>query len=849
MRIQGKYELETFLGEGAMGCVYRAVHTMLNRNVAVKLMKAVEVNESETKDRFEREARAASRLNHPHVVSMVDFGRTEGGLLYLITEYVNGTTLMEILRQTPVLPLDRVFTIFNQVLAAVEEAHSARVIHRDLKPENIIVTRLRSGEDFAKVLDFGVASMIDEKSSRITQDGMCLGTPGYIAPEHIVGEAATERSDIYSLGAILYELLTGRPAYEEGAATKVLTTQLYMDPKPMTEISFRPNLGATLPPVVMKAMARDPQERYGTIMAFADALTDALAGANLTFQSSRFSIAMPAGPISSTPAISPGQTPIRKTAGYDVIKRPKSASSVSYGRTEPNLLSTQKTEPRISIPTPEIRASAPWPHPTDKEKIDALEAVAVGPELVGWKKEGKAVVSFLTGDQVLLDIVGPEGAGKSVIAEGIARTARELGLVLYRSGSDPWLSKSPWYPVRKIIGDILGCGPAPAEKKHLLDAFEKSQLNAERDFKGLSQLFGFGPYETLSPDERMSSAMHRSTIKALGLGVANMTGICLLLEDAQEYDRASLSFFRNVEKNSAPGSLRVAVTSEAGLFPSREENKLRLSPLDDQSVDMLIKRHMRNTARKRPSLGREILAASQGNPLHTIQSIRCVDEGGAVHKSLADTVEERLGKLTPDARAIFEAICALGRSVSTNLLNDLLHDDSLFLALEWLLLAGWISVDDARSVAPMHRTIAHIVRELMPQQKLLGLHKDILKVLKKRNVPVFVLAHHALEAKSAQEAVKLLEKAGDEAYVWFDEEQAALEYYKRAVHVARWELLMGEDNPDYLSLQLKLGNALKQSGHYMTAKVVLKEVINYSNRFPDIRSRAERILNQVGGEI
>jgi hypothetical protein len=198
---------------------------------------------------------------------------------------------------------------------------------------------------------------------------------------------------------------------------------------------------------------------------------------------------------------------------------------------------------------------------------------------------------------------------------------------------------------------------------------------------------------------------------------------------------------------------------------------------------------------------------------------------------------------------VFEAICALGRSVDTNLLNALLDDDALFIALEWLRLSGWITVNGLREVAPTHKTIAHIVRELMPQQKRLALHGHILSVLKKRNVPVFVLARHALEAKSAGEAVALLEKAGDEAFVWFDEEQAALEYYKRAVHVARWDLLMGEDNPRYLGLQLKLGKALKQSGHYVTAKVVLKEVINSSNRFPKIRIDAEQILNRPKVDI
>jgi predicted ATPase len=333
-------------------------------------------------------------------------------------------------------------------------------------------------------------------------------------------------------------------------------------------------------------------------------------------------------------------------------------------------------------------------------------------------------------------------------------------------------------------------------------------------------------------------------IKALGLGVANTSGICLLLEDVQEYDRASIAFFQSLVDDNNPGNVRIVSTSEIGLFPSREQYKYRLSPLDAQGVETLIHRHVRNGVLRTLQLKKKILSTSHGNPLHAIQSLRCVDEGGEVYKELDSIVEKRLANLTPEARQVFEAICALGRSVSTNLLNELLCDDSLFLALEWLLLAGWISVDVSRNVAPTHQTVARIVRELMPQKQLLKLHQDILSVLEKRNVPVFVLARHAWEGKVSKRAIELLEQAGDEAYTWFDEEQAALEYYKRAVHVARWDLLMGEDNPDYLNLQLKLGKALRQSGHHVTAKVVLKEIISTANRFPDIRAKAESLLYQ-----
>jgi serine/threonine protein kinase len=227
MIVDSKYEFVERIGEGGMGLVYRAIHTKLGRPVAAKVLKtfASQVDEKQISS-FKREATAISRLNHPHIISMIDFGRTPGGLFFLITEYVEGKTLFELLKEIPLLSLSRIYSIFIQILSAVEEAHSRQIIHRDLKPDNILVTPLLSGEDFVKVFDFGVAALSDERPKPINKKASFVGTPGYMAPETILSEPTTFKSDIYALGCVLFQMLTGREIFEVEGSMAILASHI-----------------------------------------------------------------------------------------------------------------------------------------------------------------------------------------------------------------------------------------------------------------------------------------------------------------------------------------------------------------------------------------------------------------------------------------------------------------------------------------------------------------------------------------------------------------------------------------------------------------------------------------------
>lgn len=283
MTLDGKYEVEKQIGSGAMGSIYRARHTALSKEVALKVLHKHLVREESHIKRFHREARAASRLNHPNCITMLDFGQTEEGWFFICMEYVKGQDLCRILFDEGALTPERTVRIGSQVLDALDEAHSNGVIHRDLKPENIMLEDLRSTPDFVKVLDFGIAKIRDsdgtgDNSSFKTATGMVFGTPEYMSPEQICGEELDGRSDLYSLGVVLYQMLSGELPFVGDSVLEVATQHLSEPSVPLTE--KRPDLPPVYGAVIDRFMAKKRSERFPDANEAKIALVGALEEAN-----------------------------------------------------------------------------------------------------------------------------------------------------------------------------------------------------------------------------------------------------------------------------------------------------------------------------------------------------------------------------------------------------------------------------------------------------------------------------------------------------------------------------------------------------------------------------------------
>jgi serine/threonine-protein kinase len=232
--------------------------------------------------RFEREARATAELLHPNTVRVFDYGATEDGLLYYVMELLEGETLAEHVERLGPLPAARAVHIIGQAARALGEAHVRGIVHRDIKPENLFLTSLGGEHDFVKVLDFGIAKIMQDTDPTMTRTGWLLGTPRYISPEVVSGKPADARSDVYGLGAVLYFLLCSKPPFDGESASAVVFAQVHHKPTPPSQRIGRP-IPADLEAVVMRALRKDPNERYESASVFALALSSCTVAGKWTF--------------------------------------------------------------------------------------------------------------------------------------------------------------------------------------------------------------------------------------------------------------------------------------------------------------------------------------------------------------------------------------------------------------------------------------------------------------------------------------------------------------------------------------------------------------------------------------
>lgn len=280
--IDGKYRLERLIAHGGMGSVYRAFHQQLERNVAIKILRPEFLADHVIAERFNREARAAAKLKHPNIVSIYDFGFMLNGGAYLVMELIEGRSLREELRTHSgghgQMRPERAVAIMTQVCAGIETAHRQGIIHRDLKPDNVMIEATAEATERVLVLDFGIAKLKDRDQGQgvqgLTDENTIIGTPNYISPEQCTGQTIDARSDIYSLGVILYEMLTGRTPFADQNTSAILLRHLQEPPTPPTR--FREGLDRELEQVVLRALAKNPNHRFSSAAQFAEHLSAAV---------------------------------------------------------------------------------------------------------------------------------------------------------------------------------------------------------------------------------------------------------------------------------------------------------------------------------------------------------------------------------------------------------------------------------------------------------------------------------------------------------------------------------------------------------------------------------------------
>jgi serine/threonine-protein kinase len=269
----GLYRVESLLGVGGMGRVYRAVHTRLGKAYAVKVLPEGRADKPDAVERFLREARSASKIEHEHIVKVVNCDSDEEHRLFIVMELLQGESLHDRIERGP-LPLDQAIEIASQTGEALQAAHDAGIVHRDLKPENIFITQ-RHGKDFVKILDFGISKIKtpEHGDPKLTATDQIIGTPLYISPELARGVATIDhRTDIYALGVIVYEMITGTPPFTGDNHFQLLYKHGNEAPDPPSQRSKKANIPAHVESAVLRALAKDPDDRYESMRDFCAAL-------------------------------------------------------------------------------------------------------------------------------------------------------------------------------------------------------------------------------------------------------------------------------------------------------------------------------------------------------------------------------------------------------------------------------------------------------------------------------------------------------------------------------------------------------------------------------------------------
>jgi len=274
--IADRYHVMKKLGEGGMGQVYLVEHVKMGRKSALKVMHPGMVKDLDAISRFNREAANASRIAHSNVAAVYDFGETTDGIIYLAMEFVDGPPLTSVIEQAGALPPNRAAEIVRQTAEALAVAHDMGIVHRDLKPDNIMIAKTRDGEDLVKVVDFGIAKAAGNAAQKVTKTGLVVGTPEYMSPEQLAGDKLDGRSDIYSLGLVAFNMLTGKLPFPSDSAQESMIMRLTDRPKPLAEMRPEVAWPADVQAVMDKALERDASLRYQNATEFGRDLVRAI---------------------------------------------------------------------------------------------------------------------------------------------------------------------------------------------------------------------------------------------------------------------------------------------------------------------------------------------------------------------------------------------------------------------------------------------------------------------------------------------------------------------------------------------------------------------------------------------
>lgn len=775
-----KYELTGLIGSGGMGYVYEAEQIGLGRSVAIKLLRPEMVDARV--DWFRAEAMAASRINHPHAVAIYDFGVTDDEVPYLVMERLRGRALSAVIEEEPLSP-ERIVRIAAQCLSALDEAHACRVVHCDLTADNVIVERLRDGDDFAKVIDFGLARLNDVQGQGKQQ----VGTAEYVSPEQIQGHPLTPQTDLYAMGILLYEMIVGRTPFAGSDTQVVLKGHLEAEPDAPHHII--PGCPPELGELILDALSKKPEDRPKSAAAMRARLLAVF---------------------------------------------PSTASP------------TTRSAARSSRPTPpvrsDIRRQAPTRHTTRLTCVLGKKDSA----LVGRKEEIAQIVAFCNGERDprtdsrthdsrthsrTMVIEGPHGVGKARLTrEATSRAGKNIKI--FAGAADPSGLKLPWYPLLSVLEQILGFAGTPT-----LESLSKAAARCglpERDVPGLAEAFGLD-----GPAMQLELAVRRREARAAALRTflaasKRFVSSVIVFADADRYDFPSLNIIQDLQSR-LPENMRLIIT--CATMP-----KLGSGIVERLELKGLPPQHARDLAQKLAGKMHTVPDAlaihsiTGGSPASVEQLAGWIRLGHGTNNMpslLVDLVSIRVNRLPAPARRVLQAVAIHGTVAPRALVESTIDEEEAktLMSSSW---TGLLVVELATLTIPTD-LVAQVISACTPADVRIRLHRRALEAYGNQG-PAGVRAHHADEAGDIDVAYDLYISAGTDSVRRFDDPGAAV-WYGRAVSCARRMHAKAVEGalPRLAEASVLLAEVLRQTGEFGLAAGICEEAQLF---VPDDKQRA-----------
>jgi tRNA A-37 threonylcarbamoyl transferase component Bud32 len=819
--LPGGYRISRLVGVGGMGRVYCAEQTALGRMVAVKVVHPELADDEIAAARFVNEARTASRLSHPNSVAIFDFGTTPDGLPYIVMEYLKGQDLGRLAYTSTPLPLRRIVDILRQTLAALEEAHALGIVHRDLKPDNIVLEPLRSGRDMVKVVDFGLAKVIQEDipagvapTKIASRPGLVCGTPEYMSPEQARGDVLDGRSDLYALGVVLFELLAGCLPFAGNGPAETLLLHLTQPPPDPREIAPERSIPTAFSEIALQALAKAPDRRFQSARAFSEALDRALLESEAGF------------PVGAAAAASArcGQCGGLSVAG----QRFCGSCGASIGASAPEVngvasipvaaawsgrgSTARSTPPSREVLVPSGRS--PLPLLSRQDAIRWLEA----------RHQDAAVLPATA------HLIGEAGMGKTRLMNTMLARWSSRGDRVVAVGVDPTWAKIGDAAVREAVRALADFPEGPVDAR----AWKAARPEAAQ---GLCELFGTPGRWPRPPSERrlvLAESLRWSLERAAER--AGRARVILAVDDLDFIDGTSRNAFADLLAEPPPVPALMVVTYTTGTRPVGDPvagEVWRLDPLPYDSFAHYLAPHV----------------AVRGvalSPLHAEELIAWAEESSEPPpERLADVIAGRIERLAGDARHVLQALAVWGDAAGIGVLEGLLPPGvDVESAVATLERSAMVSVDSAvlRVAHPLVRSVVFSTTPAGRKRELFARAAEL-----RPDAPLEVRARQAMHAGSALEALAQLDALGAVRAAHADL-AGSVSALRKALDLARRELHSDElDDPieAVLVFARKLAGALGASQRWSDAEGILSEALGTAPPASEQRAHLLGAMAQV----